>query len=156
MVAATTIAIRGRPAMNRISRRQAFASLLAAACAVPAASLLLGGSARADTPGPSTPDTKPGAPRTHGLRAQLTPGDREMNRKCINKTMTEAPTGATWKWNNPKTGNGGTVTPTTPPTRHSGEVCRDFTETLTLKDGRTETVNGRACRKADGSWSIVA
>ena len=136
--------------MNRISRRQAFTSLLAAACAVPAA-LLLSDAARADTPG--TPDTKP---RTHGLKAELTAGDREMNRKCINKTMTEAPTGATWKWNNPKTGNGGTVKPTTPATRHSGETCRDFTETLTLKDGRTETVNGRACRKADGSWSIVA
>src|SRR5262245_63641309 len=98
--------------MNRISRREAVTHLFAAACAVPAASLLLADAARADTSGP---DTSPGrSQRTTGLKAELTPADREMNRKCINKTMGEAPTGATWRWKNPKTGNGGSVTPTTP------------------------------------------
>jgi surface antigen len=144
---------KGSTAMTGISRRHALTKLLAATT-VSAASLLAFGVAQADTPGSTTPEKTPGT-RGTGLKAQLTPGDREMNRKCINKTLNEAPTGKTWSWKNPKTGNGGTVTPTTPRKREGAEVCRDFNETVTLKDGRSEQINGHACKKPDGSWSIA-
>jgi surface antigen len=36
-----------------------------------------------------------------------------------------------------------------------GRVCRNFDETVTLKDGRTEKISARACRSRDGSWSIA-
>ena len=124
-------------------------SLLAAA-AVP---LLALGAARADTSGPDVPAK---APRGGSeLKAQLTPADREMNRKCIDKTLNQAPTGKTWSWRNPKTGNGGTVTPTSPRRREGTDLCRTFDETVTLKDGRSEKISGRACKKPDGSWSIA-
>jgi surface antigen len=140
--------------MTGISRRQAITSLLAATT-VSAASVFALGAARADAPGPGgVPEKSPGAaPRSSGLKSQLTPGDREMNRKCINKTLNEAPTGKTWSWKNPQTGNGGTVTPTSPRVRDAG--CRSFNETVTLKDGRSEQISGRACKKADGSWSVA-
>lgn len=139
--------------MTGITRRTAMTSLLAAS-ALTATSLFA--AARGDTPGTDAPGKAPGtAPRTTGLKAQLTPADREMNRKCINKTLNEAPTGKTWSWKNPKTGNGGTVTPTSPRTRDGAEVCRNFNETVTLKDGRSEQINGRACKKPDGSWSVA-
>ncbi len=36
-----------------------------------------------------------------------------------------------------------------------GQVCRTFTETITLANGRTETINGKRCQGADGSWSFA-
>ena len=136
-----------------LSRRAALTSLLAAAVsAVSAATFLT--PARADTPGAGLPEKTPSHPRTVGLKGELTPADRDMNSKCLNKTLTEAPTGKTWSWANPKTGNKGTVTPTTNAKLHAGQTCRDFKETITLKDGRSETVNSKACRQADGSWTI--
>lgn len=136
-----------------LSRRAAVTSLLAAAVsAVSAATFLT--PARADTPGAGFPEKSSPRSRTGGLKGELTPGDREINTKCINKTLTEAPTGKTWSWSNPKTGNKGTVTPTTKAQRHAGQTCRDFKETITLKDGRTETLNSKACRNADGGWTI--
>lgn len=153
--------------MTGISRRTAISTLLGAA-AMTAGSVFMMQRANADTPGPDVPEKKPGAqpsgpaaprgdqPKMGGLKAQLTPGDREMNRKCINKTLSEAPKGATWNWKNPKTGNSGTITPTSPLQRQAGQTCRTFNETVTLKDGRTETINGRACKKADGSWEVMA
>lgn len=133
--------------MSAISRRAAFASMLAA---VSGAALALSGVAHADLSG--DPNAKP----DRGvLKRELTPEDRAINEKCIAKTMKEAPTGATWKWNNPKSGNGGSVTPTSGAKRHGGKLCRDMVETITLKDGRTETIKARACQAKDGSWSIA-
>lgn len=126
-------------------------SLLAATAAVP---LLILGAAQADTPGPGSPE-KSSAPRGGGLKAQLTAADREMNRKCIDKTLGAAPTGKTWSWKNPKTGNGGTVTPTSLRRREGTAVCRTFDETVTLRNGRSDKISGRACRNHDGSWSIA-
>ena len=147
--------------MSGITRRHAITSLLAASAAA-AASFIALEAARADAPGPGgAPEKTPGAPGTpkpgaSGLKAQFTPGDIEMNRKCINKTLSEAPAGKTWSWKNPKSGNGGTVTPTSALKREAGETCRTFNETVTLKDGRTETIAARACKKADGSWQLTA
>jgi hypothetical protein len=140
-----------------LSRRAALTSLLAATVSVAG----LASVARADAPGgveKAPPKSRgPGHPaqtRPNGLKAFLTPADRDMNSKCINKTLTEAPTGRTWNWSNPKTGNKGSVTPTTRAQRHNGQTCRNFRETITLKDGRSETVESRACRNADGGWTI--
>ncbi len=139
--------------MPGVSRRHALTLLFAAGTASAAA--LAAGGAHADTPGPDAPPQK-SLPRGGSvLKSQLTASDRAMNRKCIAKTLTEAPTGKTWSWKNPKTGNGGTVTPTSPRVSQGGRVCRDFDETVTLKDGRTEKISARACRKPDGSWTIA-
>lgn len=135
--------------MHALSRRAAFTWMFAAASG---AALLGAGIARADYSG--LPDAK--KPNGRNLKRMLTAEDRAINGKCIAKTMNEAPTGAVWKWNNPKTGNGGAVTPTAKTARHAGQLCRDFKETITLKDGRSETVSGRACKNADGSWNVVA
>jgi surface antigen len=153
--------------MTGITRRQAISTLLAATAAT-ATSLLALHAAQADTPGTDTPEKTPGTPEktpgtpggakpgTDGLKAQFTPSDREMNQKCINKTLSEAPKGKTWSWKNPKSGNSGTVTPTSPLLRQAGQTCRTFDESVKLKDGRSEQVSARACRKSDGSWEITA
>ncbi len=125
-----------------LSRRSAL-SLLAATVAV------------ASGFAPAVADTPASTPATNGLRRALTPEDLTINRNCINKTLTEAPTGKTWDWKNPKSGNHGTVTPTTNPERVAGRMCRSFRETITLKNGRSQTINGRACQNRDGSWDMI-
>jgi surface antigen len=138
--------------MTGISRRNALILMFATSAAMSALAI---GAARADTPGPDVPTKKPTPGGGSGLKAHFTAADRDMNRKCIAKTLNEAPTGKTWNWKNPKSGNGGTVTPTSPRVNEGGRVCRNFDETVTLKDGRTEKISARACRSRDGSWSIA-
>ncbi len=65
-----------------------------------------------------------------------------------------APIGETIAWDNPNTGNYGSVTPTKQGTRAStGEYCREFQQTVVI-GGRQEDAYGVACRQPDGSWKI--
>jgi surface antigen len=89
------------------------------------------------------------------MRRAFTPSDWAMYRDCINKTM-NAPTGREWRWHNPQSGNGGFMATTSPQVVIRGQACRNFEETITLSDGRRESLNGRACKRSDGSWEIVA
>jgi surface antigen len=66
---------------------------------------------------------------------------------------TTAPVGQTITWNNPDTGNYGTVTPTREGTRATGEYCREFQQTVVV-GGQEQDAFGIACRKPDGSWEI--
>ena len=65
-----------------------------------------------------------------------------------------APIGETITWNNPRTGNAGSVTPVREGTSASGAYCREFQQTLTV-GGKTQSGVGTACRQPDGSWRIV-
>ena len=65
-----------------------------------------------------------------------------------------APVGDTISWNNPQSGNYGTVTPVRDGTSSSGRYCREFQQTVTI-GGRVEEAYGTACRQPDGSWEIV-
>ncbi len=66
----------------------------------------------------------------------------------------DAPLNQTIAWDNPNTGNYGTVTPVREGTRPStGEYCREFQQTVVI-GGRQEDAYGVACRQPDGSWEI--
>lgn len=56
-------------------------------------------------------------------------------------------------WTNPNTGNSYTVTPTNTYETASGP-CREYT-TEAMVGGKPETIYGKACRQADGSWQAV-
>ena len=66
-----------------------------------------------------------------------------------------APIGENIRWNNPDSGNYGTITPTRDGTSGSGQYCREFQQTITV-GGQTEQAYGTACRQPDGSWRIVS
>lgn len=66
----------------------------------------------------------------------------------------QAPINETIVWNNPESGNSGTITPTRDGTATNGTYCREFQQTVTI-DGRTEAAYGRACQRPDGTWQIV-
>ena len=63
-----------------------------------------------------------------------------------NKTNTKT------SWNNPDSGNSGTIYPTRTYTS-SGQPCREFTQEI-LIGGEVKIGYGKACRMSDGSWQI--
>ena len=65
-----------------------------------------------------------------------------------------APIGETITWNNPQSGNSGSVTPVRDGTSTSGRYCREFQESITI-GGRSEEGYGIACRQPDGTWRIL-
>lgn len=66
-----------------------------------------------------------------------------------------APVGQTIRWNNPDSGNYGTITPTRSGTDNGGRVCREFHQTIYV-GGKQESGYGTACQQSDGSWKIVS
>ena len=62
---------------------------------------------------------------------------------------TAAPIGKTIAWNNPNTGNYGTVTPVREGTSNTGEYCREFRQTIGGTKGYAV-----ACRQGDGAWRM--
>jgi surface antigen len=90
--------------------------------------------------------------------------DREMASEAGEKAM-ESPIGQTVSWANPDTGNSGTVIPTRDTQLISGAggtggaktktACREFQQTVTTTDGKTEMAVGMACRNEDGTWRIT-
>ncbi len=71
-----------------------------------------------------------------------------------NERAKQAPLGETIAWNNPDSGNSGTITPTRDGSTASGEYCREFYQTI-MVGGREEQAYGTACRNPDGTWRIV-
>ena len=80
----------------------------------------------------------------------------EVDRAKANQAVVQAHTaqiGESIAWNNPDTGNYGTVVPVRDGTSTSGLYCREFQQTVTI-GGNTESAYGTACRQPDGSWQI--
>lgn len=79
--------------------------------------------------------------------------DRLAANDAINKAHS-APIGETITWNNPDSGNFGTVTTTREGTSSSGQYCREFQQSITV-GGETQQGYGVACRQPDGAWRIM-
>ncbi len=65
-----------------------------------------------------------------------------------------APIGETVSWNNPDSGNYGSVTPTRDGYSSSGRYCREYQQEVVV-GGETQDAYGTACQQPDGSWEIV-
>lgn len=65
-----------------------------------------------------------------------------------------APIGESIAWNNPQSGNKGTITPVRDGTSSSGRYCREYQQTITV-GGKQQSGYGTACRQPDGSWEVV-
>lgn len=70
-----------------------------------------------------------------------------------NQRAQTAPLGETISWNNPQSGNYGTVTPTRDGRDAGGSYCREYQQTIYV-GGQQETGYGIACQRPDGSWEI--
>ena len=67
--------------------------------------------------------------------------------------LESAPSGTTYQWRNPDSGNSGTTTPTQTYQSSDGSYCREFTQTVNV-GGQIQDAYGTACRQPDGSWKI--
>ena len=79
--------------------------------------------------------------------------DKQIMARTTHNTLENSPIGSTSNWNNPDTGNSGTITPTKTYQTTSG-YCREFQTTVTV-GGKVQNAYGTACRQPDGSWKIV-
>lgn len=67
-----------------------------------------------------------------------------------------APIGETIVWNNPDSGNSGSVTPIRDGRNaQTNAYCREY-QTNVIIDGREQTAYGTACQQPDGSWKVVS
>jgi surface antigen len=65
-----------------------------------------------------------------------------------------APVGEEIRWNNPDSGNRGSVVTTRDGHRSNGQYCREYQQKVVV-GGKTENAYGTACRQPDGSWEVV-
>lgn len=65
-----------------------------------------------------------------------------------------APIGQSVRWNNPQSGNQGSIVPVRDGYADGGLYCREFQQTIVV-GGRSEQGFGTACRQPDGSWKIM-
>lgn len=59
----------------------------------------------------------------------------------------------TTRWDNPDSGNSGSLTPTRTYQQAAGQYCREYRQTV-MVGGQQEDAYGTACRRPDGSWLI--
>ncbi len=80
--------------------------------------------------------------------------DRLLMSQSTQKTLESSPSGEVTNWRNPDTGHSGTVVAEPVAEKTGGEICREFTQTITI-EGKTETAKGTACRQPDGTWKVI-
>jgi len=74
--------------------------------------------------------------------------------QSANQRAHAIPVGQTVQWNNPDSGNSGTVTPRRDGYSSSGRYCREYEQSITV-DGQAQTAVGTACQNTDGTWEIL-
>lgn len=80
--------------------------------------------------------------------------DRAHLARTTQATLESYPVGSTARWQNPDSGNWGTVTPTRTWQQPTGQYCREYQQSVTV-GGRVEQAYGTACRMPDGSWQVA-
>lgn len=86
--------------------------------------------------------------------ASLDKADMQYYNQTSQSALENSRTGVTSAWNNPDTGNSGTITPTRTYQNPTGGNCREYTQTINI-GGQIERGYGTACRDANGSWQIT-
>lgn len=74
--------------------------------------------------------------------------------QSANNRAYSAPIGETIRWNNPDSGNYGTVTPVRDGRTSSGAYCREYSQTIYV-GGKQQSGYGTACQQPDGTWKVV-
>jgi len=87
------------------------------------------------------------------IGSHLDQKDKELAMRNAQMTLETARTGQTSSWQNPDSGNSGTLTPTKTYQGASGQYCREYQQQITV-GGEKQQSYGTACRQPDGSWKI--
>jgi surface antigen len=80
------------------------------------------------------------------------------DRAYANQANTQAhtaPIGQRVSWNNPESGNSGTIVPTRDGYDSANNYCREYQQTIVV-GGKQQSAYGTACRQPDGSWKVIS
>jgi len=86
------------------------------------------------------------------IGASLDRADQAYASQAFNQAYA-APVGQSINWNNPQSGNNGSITTTRDGYSSAGYYCREFQQTITV-GGRSQQAYGTACQNPDGTWQI--
>ena len=81
--------------------------------------------------------------------------DRAAMQRTTQRSLETQRSGTSTTWQNPDSGNYGTITPKAAYQTASGRYCREFQQSITV-GGQTQDAYGTACRQPDGTWKIVS
>ncbi len=84
---------------------------------------------------------------------QLDEKDRLEHQRATQHALESSRAGQGVTWNNPDSGNQGSIMPTRTYQQADDQYCREFQQTIVV-GGQTEDAYGTACRQPDGSWRI--
>jgi surface antigen len=77
--------------------------------------------------------------------------DKQMAMQAANNAFENGRSGEASSWQNPDSGNSGTITPTKTYQAPSGGYCREYQQEIVV-GGEQHKSYGTACRQPDGSW----
>jgi len=83
----------------------------------------------------------------------LDKADKLYANQTANYALEQNRSGQQSTWQNPDSGNYGTITPTRTIYNDVGQPCREYQQTITV-GGRSQSGYGTACRDANGDWRI--
>lgn len=130
--------------MNGCATREQTGQILGGAAGAAAGSQVGGGSGRTIA---TIGGAIIGAAVGGAIGGRMDDNDRERTGFALENSET----GRATEWVNPDSGYRYEVLPTNTYQSASGQPCRDYTMHAVI-DGRDETINGTACRRADGTW----
>ena len=79
--------------------------------------------------------------------------DKEMAQQAAQRAFENSRSGESSAWQNPDSGNSGSITPTRTYQAPGGQYCREYEQDI-IVGGQPQKSYGTACRQADGSWQI--
>ena len=88
------------------------------------------------------------------LYSKMTREDVRLASITMQETLEGGEDRAPRGWSNRHSGNSGTITPLKTDLAESGLFCRDYRETIVIKD-RAESHLNRACRDENGVWRWI-
>jgi len=84
---------------------------------------------------------------------QLDNRDKQLAADAAARAFEQNRPGQASVWNNPESGNSGSVTPTKTYQLANGQYCREYRQQIKV-GGEMQETSGTACRQADGTWKI--
>ena len=79
--------------------------------------------------------------------------DKQLAAQAAQRAFGQNQAGQPSVWNNPDSGNSGSITPTKTYQIASGQYCRQYQQTIVI-GGEQQQAYGTACRQPDGTWQI--
>lgn len=79
--------------------------------------------------------------------------DKRMAAQAAQRAFESNHTGQASVWQNPDSGNSGSITPTRTYQLANGQYCREYRQTIVV-GGEQHQAYGTACRQPDGTWQI--